>query len=223
VIAVTATDMMVLAGVQPGACERRYGARPIRGRLGPESGLRILLAYLARRSAELDQGFRPLLAYVRDHHVRAFVEVGGPRGQRPTDPIGTIDPDRFDGPPVGDRGPYGPMWLGPLLDPVLVRSLAVPPHAGRPREVELLLTRLTEETAADRPFFYEPNVLAHLLGLSHPPSLDAIRTALTADGFVVTRTHARPEGFRTTAPRSVVEARMRALAVDQSQNARVRA
>ena len=223
VIAVTATDLMVLAGVQPGACERRYGARPIRGRLGPESGLRILLAFLVRKAAEGGRALRPLLAYVRDHHVRAYVEVGGRPVPSGAEAVGVLDPARFDGPPLEPGGPYGPMWLGPLFDAPLVRSLEVPPRAARPEEVEKFLERLREETDADRPFYYEPNLLARRLGLAHPPSREAIRASLTAAGFSATRTHARPEGFRTTAPRSTVEDRVRAIAADQSQKARVRA
>jgi tRNA (guanine26-N2/guanine27-N2)-dimethyltransferase len=220
-LAVTATDMMVLAGVQPGACERRYGARPIRGRLGPEGGLRILLAYLARTAREHGRDIRPVMCYVRDHHVRASVEVREP-GPGP-DPVGRIDPAAWSGPFVGEHGPYGPLWLGPLFDRELVLTLRVPPTAARPREVEGFLDRVRDEVQADVPFYYEANTLAAALDLPQPPPLASLLGALRDEGHRAGRTHARPEGFRTDAPRTTVEALARRLGAPQSQNARVRA
>jgi len=210
VVAVTATDMLVLAGAQPSACWRRYGARPVRGRLGPEGGLRILLAYLAHESEALGRSVRPMLAYARDHYVRAYVEV---QDRSDTSaPVGTIDPESWPGPWVGDRGPYGPLWLGPLFDVDLVGRLRVPDGAARAREVEQFLSRLKEEVTADRPFYFEANVLASRLDLAEPPSLRAVEEGLRSLGFRVARTHARPEGFRTDASQKVVEELVRRLA-----------
>jgi tRNA (guanine26-N2/guanine27-N2)-dimethyltransferase len=201
--------MMVLAGAQSSACWRRYSARPVRGRLGPEGGLRILLAQLVRDAQALDRSVRPILAYARDHYVRAYVEVRGPSTEAP--PIDVIEPERWTGPSVGDRGPYGPLWLGPLFDPEVVLRLAVPTAAARSREVEQFIARLREETTVDRPFYYEANVLSSHLHLPSPPRLDTVREGLRALGYQVARTHARPEGFRTDAPRSEVEALFRRL------------
>ncbi|MGI0129469.1 MAG: hypothetical protein ACREDE_06200 [Thermoplasmata archaeon] len=212
VLAVTATDMMVLAGVQKGACAHRYGARPIRGRLGPEGGLRILLGYLARTARARGRVVRPLMAYVRDHHVRVYAAIGPADDRAPEDPVGTIDPARWTGPPVGEPGPFGPMWLGPLWDERLVAALRVPSTAARPREVARYIERFQEEAPVDRPFYYESNRLAASLRLSAPPALAALLDLLRRRGFLAARTHARPEGLRTDAPRSEVEAAARSLA-----------
>jgi tRNA (guanine26-N2/guanine27-N2)-dimethyltransferase len=212
IVAVTATDMMVLAGAQPSACVQRYGARPVRGRLGPEGGLRILLAHLSREAESLGRSIRPMLAYSRDHYVRAYVEVN--TGPLASISVGTIDPANWQGPWVGDRGPYGPLWLGPLFDPLLVSRLVLPEGAARPREVAAFLSRLKEEVTVDRPFYFEANVLAARLELPSPPSLRAVGEGLRSLGFRVARTHARPEGFRTDAPRPVVEQLVRRLAGD---------
>jgi tRNA (guanine26-N2/guanine27-N2)-dimethyltransferase len=211
VLAVTATDLMVLAGVQPGACERRYGSHPVRGRLGPEGGLRVLLAYLARVTRAQGRTVRPLLAYVRGHHLRAFLEVDSPSRAGVPDPVGMIDTATWTGPYLGDRGPYGPFWLGPLFDPALVAHLSAPPTAARPKEAAEFLARIQAEVGVDRPFYYESNELAAALGLPFPPSREAFTAALTAQGFRTARTHVRPEGFRTDAPRSIVEATAREL------------
>jgi tRNA (guanine26-N2/guanine27-N2)-dimethyltransferase len=222
VLAVTATDMIVLAGAQASATWRRYGGRPVRGRLGPEGGLRILLAYLAREARGADRSIRPLLAYARDHHVRAYVEVVASPG--PPDPVGTIDPDRWDGPWLGAPGPFGPLWLGPISDRALLARMEVPPTAERRAEVRKFLERLREESEVPAPFYYESNVLAGRLTLRSPPPVEALRAAIVDRGYRASRTHARPEGIRTDAPRSVVEAIARTLdSAGQSQNARVRA
>lgn len=211
VLGVTATDMMVLAGVQRGACERRYGGRPVRGRLGPEGGLRILLAYLARAARAHERSLRPLLAYARDHHVRVYAEIGRITDATPPDPIGSVEPAAWSGPRLGEHGPYGPLWLGPLFDAQLVGALCVPVSAARPSETARWISRLQEEVDADRPFFYESNRLAGDLRLPFPPALPALLLGLRARGFRAARTHARPEGFRTDAPRTAVEAVARSL------------
>jgi tRNA (guanine26-N2/guanine27-N2)-dimethyltransferase len=222
VLAVTATDMLVLAGPQAAACRRRYGAEPVRGRLGPEGALRVLLMVLAREVRSSGRSIRPLLAYVGDHHVRAYVRILARDGAE--DPVTTIDPDRWDGPSLGTSTPVGPMWLGPLVDPELAALLAVPETAARPRELRRFLELLKDDAAVPRPFYYEANLLASRLGLASPPSLDALLARLREAGYRAGRTHARPEGVRTDAPRSVVETAARELGgADQSQNARVRA
>jgi tRNA (guanine26-N2/guanine27-N2)-dimethyltransferase len=222
VVAVTATDMMVLAGAQPAAAVRRYGAVPVRGRLGPESALRILLMFLAREARLRNRRIRPLLSYVREHYVRTYVELG-PRDVTP-DPVAWIDPAAWAGPPVGSKGPYGPLWLGPLSDPAVVTRLSVPESAAQPSEVGAFVVRLAGEAAIDQAFYYEPNSIAATLRLPSPPAREALLEALIAAGFRAARTHVRPEGIRTDAPRSAVERIATALSRNaQSQNARVRA
>ena len=221
VLAVTATDMMVLAGAQPAACRRRYGAEPVRGRLGPEGGLRILLAYLAGAAQRAGRRLVPLLSYVRDHHVRVYARLVAAEGA--SDPVGRIDPGTWSGPDVGDRGPYGPLWLGRLFAPEIVDRLEVPPGAEHPVELRRLLGRFREESTVDVPFYYEANSLARALALARPPAMAELWAALGSAGYSSVRTHVRPSGFRTDAPRAVVAERTRELAAAQSQKARVRA
>jgi len=222
VLAVTATDLIVLAGAQPRATVRRYGARPVRARLGPEGGLRILLAYIAGRARSAGRAVAPLLAYARDHHVRAYLEVRG--ADAPPDPVRVVAPETWDGPPLPGDPPFGPLWMGPIVDPGIAERLVVPDGAERPAETAQFLERLRDDAAVPTAFYYEPNSLAHRLLLPAPTALSEWLATLRDRGYRAGRTHARPEGFRTDAPRAVVEAlaRERAAAA-QSQNARVRA
>ncbi|HUZ79830.1 MAG TPA: hypothetical protein VMV28_04350 [Thermoplasmata archaeon] len=205
ILAVTATDMMVLAGVQPKVCALRYGARPVRGRLGPEGGLRILIKHVAEVARARGRVLRPLLGYLHDHHVRAYVEIAPQLPTTGPDPISMIDPASWAGPSLGSSGPVGPMWVGPLFDAALVRSLRAPAHAERPREIAAFLARLAEEAEVDRPFYYECNELARALGLARPPSYAAMRDGLIEAGARCARTHARSGAFRSDAPRALVE------------------
>ncbi len=211
IAAVTATDMMVLAGVTAGACPRIYGARPIRGRLAPESGLRILIAYLDREARAHGVGIHPLLSYVQGHHVRTYFAIDRAGADRPS-PVGPIDPATWEGPWIAGPGPFGPMWLGPLGDPEWVGHLQLPPSAARPRETAAFLARLLQESEVDRPFYYEPNELARRVGRAEPPSVDALLAALRARGAHAARGHPRETAIRTDAPRALVEDVVRRLA-----------
>lgn len=210
-IAVTATDLMVLAGAQSSVCLRKYGARPLRGWLGPEGGLRILLARLAREARSAGRGVRPVLAYVLGHHVRIYAELVDSRAG--SDPkVAEIPGDDPRTPELGGAGPFGPMWIGPLFDASLVARLQVPDSSAQPVALERLLTRFRDELAADVPFAYEPNRLAKRLGLTHPPPLTALLEGLRGRGFPAGRSHLTTSAFRTTAPRAVVDEVARSVA-----------
>jgi tRNA (guanine26-N2/guanine27-N2)-dimethyltransferase len=200
-LSVTATDMIVLAGVDAAATRRRYDAAPVQGRLGPEGGLRILLRTVSDRAAVRGRAIRPLVSYVHDHYVRAYVSVGAPAG---TPPVGTIDPGRWEGPPFRSSGVVGPLWLGPLFDSPFLDRLQVPTAAANGAPLLRLLERFRDESAADVPFYYEPNAVAHELGLAAPPSTGRFVASLRQAGFPTGRTHARDGAFRTRAPRGDV-------------------
>ncbi|MGI0150474.1 MAG: hypothetical protein ACREC5_00865 [Thermoplasmata archaeon] len=206
-VAVTATDMPVLAGAQPEACARRYGARPLHGRSGPEGGLRILLADLARRAAGTGREIRPLLGYVLDHHVRSYVVVGPAGPVAP--PVATLDRIPDGAARNSGRPPFGPMWLGALFDPEFLKELDVPPQAARGRELGRLLERFREESAVAIPFFFEANEIAHQEGLARPPPLTELLAELRRNGFPAARSHVRPGAFRTAAPAASVAAAAR--------------
>ncbi len=220
-LAVSATDLPVLAGAQAKACRRLYGAEPARGRLGPEGAVRLLVATVLRAVAGRGRSAHPRLAYVGGHHVRAYVELAP--GPPEAGPIGTIAEGDEHGPPLG-RASVGPLWLGPLVDRDLASRLAVFPTAERGRELARLLKDLRGDAEVDRPFYYEANALASRLHLPLPPPRDALIAELRARGHRAAPTHVRPEGVRTDAERTEVDAVARALAERaQSQNARVRA
>lgn len=218
-LAVTATDTRVLAGVDRGAAERRYGGRPVRGRLGPEGGLRLLLAELSRRVTARGRSLVPRVAYVGSHHLRCYVSFGPPTD---SPPVALIDPASWTGPPLPGDGPFGPFWLGPLFDRAWVERMTVADTAAEPRRLGRWVEQLRAEASVDRPFYYEGNSLAQRLALDRPPSVAAMTLALAARGFRCAPTHARAGAFRTDAMDADVVAAARA-AGGQLQNDRVRA
>ena len=212
VLGVTATDMIVLAGALRGACERRYGCRPVPGRLGPEGALRILIAVIERELAAREAHLEPLLCYVGDHHVRATVRVRRCARVGPS-PVAVVEGGGFAGPRLPGDGPYGPMWLGPLFDRPLLDRLEPPRHPADGIPLGRRLSRFREEAVADRPFVYEPNEIARALRLPSPPPLGRLLDGLRRAGFVAGRSHVRDSAFRTTAPRDVVDGVAREVAV----------
>ncbi|HEV2520202.1 MAG TPA: hypothetical protein VGX00_06235 [Thermoplasmata archaeon] len=202
-LAVTATDLRVLAGADPDACARRYGALPIRGRLGSESGLRILIGWLALAARARGRALQPRLGYVHGHYLRVLAEFTGAAG--PALPIERIDPKTFPGPQLPGAGPYGPMWTGPLLDPEFVEALAVPPKATQPQALAQLFARFAGEANVTSLFYFESNELARSLSLPSPPAVEPLIGRLRENGWRAARTHVRPGAFRTDAPRTEVE------------------
>jgi tRNA (guanine26-N2/guanine27-N2)-dimethyltransferase len=209
-LSVTATDLVVLAGADPGSTLRRYGAVAVQGRLGPEAGLRILLRTLSENAASHGRGFHPLVSYVHDHYLRSYAVVGAP--DPAPFPVGTLDAEQWAGPALRPPGLVGPMWLGPLFDPAFVEHLRVPPTAAQPILLDRLLQRFREESAVDVPFYYEPNTVARDAGLPAPPSTERLVSALQRHGHPAGRTHVRDGAFRTRASRAEVYEVARALA-----------
>jgi len=75
VLEVTATDVAALVGSKRATGIRRYGARVRLDGLAHDSGLRVLLATLARTAASHDRSIEPLLSIWDSHHLRVSVIV----------------------------------------------------------------------------------------------------------------------------------------------------
>ena len=75
VLEVTATDVAALTGSSPAPLMRRYGARARLDEIGHDTGLRILLATVARTAAQHDRIIEPVLSVWDSHHLRVSVRV----------------------------------------------------------------------------------------------------------------------------------------------------
>lgn len=197
-IGVTATDTAPLSGTYPGACVRRYGARPLRCAQGHEIGLRILLGYCARVAASHGHRVQPILSFSAEHFLRAHLRVLRAAG-RPEAPIGYARRDATGAFLVaGEGGPeaVGPLWLGPLATPDVLSAL-VPSEWTGPAAARLL-DRLRAE-AEMPPFFVTTDDLARS-SRGSPPRLERFLDNLRSMGFRATRTHFHTRGVKTDAP-----------------------
>ena len=75
VLEVTATDVAALTGSSPAPLMRRYGARARLDEIAHDTGLRILLATVARTAAQHDRIIEPVLSVWDSHHLRVSVRV----------------------------------------------------------------------------------------------------------------------------------------------------
>ncbi|MFL2493249.1 MAG: hypothetical protein ACJ0HH_00615 [Candidatus Thalassarchaeum sp.] len=75
VLEVSATDSAALTGSSKNALLRRYGARVKTDGLAHDSGLRVLLANIARTAARHDRFVTPLLSVWDSHHLRVSALV----------------------------------------------------------------------------------------------------------------------------------------------------
>lgn len=207
IIACTATDTAPLCGVFPKVCYRRYSAWPLHGPTMHETGLRILLGALCRIAATYDHGIEPLLCYTTDHYFRIYVQLinsksaaNASMAQFSTLPAKEIPLSQEKSSVVG------PFWLGSLQKKEVLQELhtLVSTKQLRTRPALWKLLVLLEEEADAPRFFYTTNDLSSLLKQS-PPPLSRLFERLHQQGFLATRTHFSPTGFKTDAPFAVIK------------------
>jgi len=75
VLEVSATDTAALTGSSKTALMRRYGARVRTDGLAHDSGMRVLLACIARCAAKHDRSILPILSIWDSHHLRVSIKV----------------------------------------------------------------------------------------------------------------------------------------------------
>lgn len=207
IIACTATDTAALCGVFPKVCFRRYGAWPLHVPCMHEIGLRILVGFICREAAKYDRGIDPLLCYATDHYHRVYVQVnnGKKTANESMMKFSTLPSKDI---PLYQRGnvSVGPLWLGNLQKKTIVqeiRTVLSDKELNTKNMLWKLLYNLEEEADAP-PFFYTINDLSSLFKQS-PPTMDRIFERLRTQGFVVTKTHCTPTGFKTNAPLAVIK------------------
>lgn len=207
-LAVTATDTAPLCGSSPKACLRRYDARSIKTSYCKETGARILAGYCVRLAAKYEIALTPLLSFFTNHYMRIHFTLD--KGARRTDnilrDIGYLTYD----PKTGDRGKVigfprelgkarsaGPLWIGDLHDRTFVESMKLDGSLGTLNRLAKYRELWIEE-ANMPPFFYDQNEVASLTK-TQPYPLTNIIQRLEDQGFLASKTHFSPTGFKTDA------------------------
>ncbi|WP_457741874.1 tRNA (guanine(10)-N(2))-dimethyltransferase [Thermococcus sp.] len=211
VLAVTATDTGVLCGAYAKACLKKYLARPIRGELCHEAGLRILIGAVVRYAAKYDLGVEVLLAYYRDHYFRAFLrfESGAREAEKSLAQLGYLWQEKtgrftYEKAFLPEKSKaYGPLWLGSLKNEKFMENLVKELESFRPahKKTRPFVELLSEEL--DVPFHYDTHALARRQGLEVKKVSDVIER-LQELGFKASRSHFSPTAIKTNAPFEVV-------------------
>ncbi len=211
IVAVTATDTAPLCGTYPGTSARRYGARSLRSTHSHETGLRILLGYLAREAAKHDRGCVPLLCYSADHYFRCHVRVwnGARKADDALQQLGFAVHDAAtlerhivrDAPGEGVRY-AGPLWTGDIHDGATVDALRPTEDLGTSRRLEKMTALWRGEVGAP-PLHYVVDELARMTKC-HPPKMAVLVETLREAGARAALTHFDPKGFKTDLPREDV-------------------
>jgi tRNA (guanine26-N2/guanine27-N2)-dimethyltransferase len=198
IAAITATDTAVLCGSRAKACIKRYESRPKWTEYCHELGLRILLGYVARAAARLDKGIEPLLCFSIDHYFRAIIRIRRSPGHTLAKlgdlHVDGLERDLYPTWAPGE-GVAGPLWADAFLDETFLKSLKLPTYF--PYKVSKLLDIWREE-ASSPPLFYTTGEVAREYS-PEPPAIDRVIGALRENGFKATRTHFRPDAFKTNA------------------------
>ena len=222
-VALTATDMAPLCGVNPEACLRRYGGLPLRTEYCHEVALRLVAGALVKASARHDVAARPVFSYAADHYVRlyAVLERGARKADRSLNSMGLL----LHCSGCSNRRPVtveelsnfrrcdicgsqmrvgGPMWLGELADAAFCdEMLARSDGSALSSDRRLMrLIRLVRGEVGLKPAFYNMDMLCSRVGVASLP-MDDILSALSGAGFEAARTHFDGRGVKTDA--SVVE------------------
>jgi tRNA (guanine26-N2/guanine27-N2)-dimethyltransferase len=206
IIACTATDTAALCGVFPQVCFRRYAAWPLHSPSMHETGLRILLGCLCREAAKYNRGIEPLLCYTTDHYMRLYVQVNNGKKAADSSMSQWSSVQARDVPLSQENtNRVGPLWLGNIQKKTAIQEIRTLASTTVLNTKHLLwkLLDLLEEEADAPPFFYTTNDLSSLLKLSSP-TMEHIFDRLRSKGFIVTRTHCTPTGFKTNAPLDVI-------------------
>jgi len=222
-VALTATDMAPLCGVNPEAGLRKYGGLPLRTEYCHEVALRLVAGAIVKTAARHEVASRPVFGYVADHYVRLYVvlERGARRADHCLDSLGYLlhcfecfnrrptsssELSAFGACDVcGSRMAFGgPLWLGELVDRDFCEEMLLLSDgsvlSSDPRLMKLI--RLVMGEVGFKPGFYNIDMLCSRLRKASLSSHDVL-SALRGAGFEAVRTHFDERGVKTDA--SVVE------------------
>ncbi len=205
IVAVTATDTAPLSGTYPKTCARRYGALSARSPFSHETGLRILMGYIAREAAKHDRGCEPVLCFYADHYFRCHMRIrrGAGRADKSLANLGfaTYDKDSlrrevtFERPAYGARGLAGPLWCGELHSHDALHAIDLDAALGTHRRCEKMVGLWRGELSV-APLYYRVDELARHTK-SHPPRSARLIEGLRERGATASMTHFDPKGIKT--------------------------
>ena len=122
-LGLTATDLSALTGSAPAKTRRRYNAYVKNDMLKHETGIRLLIAYVAQRAAAMDKAITPVASFWKSHYYRIVVRVkhGSGIADKALQNVREISKDEAISKIYGHK-PEGPIWTGQLHDDGVINS-----------------------------------------------------------------------------------------------------
>jgi tRNA (guanine26-N2/guanine27-N2)-dimethyltransferase len=216
VIALTATDMAPLCGVNPRACIRKYGGRPLKGEFCHETALRLMTAAMVRQSAINEYAATPVFTYYADHYIRGYyrLDKGARVTEKQLNQIGFIKycPSCLNRFPSMENAPErcecgeemnigGPLWLGELSDEAyldaMIAELDELDYLQESRAAKFM--RLVKGEQGYPVGFFDIDKVCKKVKIKSAAS-EEVFAAVKAKGFRITHTHFGPRSIKTDAP-----------------------
>ncbi len=213
IVSVTATDTAVLCGVYPEVSQRRYAALSLNNDFRHETGVRVLAGALARQGAQIDIGIVPVFAHATRHYIRVFakVVVGASNADESLKKTGHLASCLHCGhtavseaaipscPECGKKPTrVGPVWLGGLSEPRLLRSaLRAAEEAGLRTAARVIGS--FDGVDEFPPWSFSIERASSALKVA-TVSESAVGRLLTMGGWKVKRTPFEKTGLKTDAP-----------------------
>jgi len=218
IIALTATDMAPLCGVNKRACLRKYGGVPLNGEFCHETALRLMTGAMVRQAAIYEYAATPLFSYYADHYIRAYYRIrkGARRADKQLTQMGYIKycPTCLHRETSENNMETmckcrekmkvgGPLWLGELSDPMFVDEMIDDLENLSylvDSKAEFIMNLVKGEHGYPVGFFIIDYFCKQVgvKSIATDEALDAIKDS----GYRVTRVHYDPRGFKTTATAS---------------------
>ena len=193
-IGITATDLSVLTGSYREKTLRRYAAVIVNDTFRHEKGIRLLIAYTARRAAAFDRYIEPIISFWHGHFYRLLIRVhnGSIGSDRMLKNIGRYDLSDIY-PQCRESIKEGDMWLGHIESGKILDEVKIDPEFDP--SIEQLLPKLKHED--DSLFFADLQEIARC----HKGDVMAIETAknyLREYSIGSFRTHFSDTGLKTS-------------------------
>lgn len=229
ILMITATDTAVLCGAHSSACVKQYGSQPLHNELCKEVGLRILINYIIRKSAEYNFGTNVMLSISDMHYMRVFIKLEkGARNAYDSmmstgfgsycNKCSSFDFAMGITPKLKPRckncgygmQQFGPVFLGRLNDkPILKKMIKIGLEDPQSKKT---LNLLHDEY--ETPFFYSLSKITRHIGISSVPH-ESVCKRLGENGYACSKTIFDGNGLKTNAPIGEVLAAVKAAKARQ--------
>lgn len=218
-LCVTATDTSALCGTYTEPCIRKYNSKPYKSEYCHETGIRILIGFVALTLSKYGKYITVKMSHSTEHYMRLYLHIN--KGLKKADEslknIGYIAHCKhclfrktYSGiasasdevcPICGEKLTHaGPLWLGSIQDEdfilKMIDEVSFKKINSQKETLKLLNACLAEANAP--PTFYDVHTICKSLKIS-APKLDLIFENLKNKGFCAFKTHFNPLGIKTNA------------------------